>query len=325
MSMVKKDFNPFLYHSAILQDLFRDAVNHKNPAIWLYNHKARTSLFMLEALTRLHSKAFEAKFFQKWNRRFKKLEDLFGVMDEYIQPQRELKKNRGIDKLIREFFSTQSEKATNKCNKRLNDKGWLNSKISSFEKKIKRLDITYDDAHRNVLRDALRCEPREVLEFVRSLNFKFEDIEQVHEVRRKLRWLSMYAAAFRGLIQLEKSGKKHSFSKNYLTQEVLNSPFNKLELKPDGIEIILYDREKFMALSWLISELGNIKDKGILHKQLSDAVYVDTEYSRKEADEKANAILKVKGRLQAELLKRASEYTRAALEKDKILDNLIIE
>ena len=75
--MTTKEFNPFLFYSKQLQVLFKKAAEQKNPALWLYNNDARTVLFMLEALTRIHNKAFDEKIFSKWNKRFKKLEDLF--------------------------------------------------------------------------------------------------------------------------------------------------------------------------------------------------------------------------------------------------------
>lgn len=49
---------------------------------------------MLEGLTRLHNKAFDEKIFDKWNKRFKKLEDLFGEIDQYLVLEKELKTNK---------------------------------------------------------------------------------------------------------------------------------------------------------------------------------------------------------------------------------------
>lgn len=92
--MTSKDFNPFLFYSAQLQELLLKSSKEKNPALWLYKNNARTILFMLEALTRLHNHAFDEKLFEKWNKRFKKLEDLFGEIDQYIVLENELKLNK---------------------------------------------------------------------------------------------------------------------------------------------------------------------------------------------------------------------------------------
>ena len=90
--MTTNHFNPFLFYSAQLQSLLIQASVEKNPALWLYKNDVRTTLFMLEALTRIHSKAFADPIFNKWNKRFKKLEDVFGKIDEYWVFEKELKK-----------------------------------------------------------------------------------------------------------------------------------------------------------------------------------------------------------------------------------------
>ena len=57
--MTTQNFNPFLFYSEQLHVLFTKASKQKNPALWLYANNARTPLFMLEALTRIHDKAFD--------------------------------------------------------------------------------------------------------------------------------------------------------------------------------------------------------------------------------------------------------------------------
>lgn len=96
--MKQKEFNPFLFYSAQLQDMLLKAKKQSNPALWLYKNNVRTTLFMLEALTRLHNKAFDEKLFSKWNKRFKKLEDLFGELDQFIVLENQLKKTKKFQK-----------------------------------------------------------------------------------------------------------------------------------------------------------------------------------------------------------------------------------
>src|SRR4051812_44378615 len=91
-----KSFNPFLFYSAQLQTLLTKAAKQKDPALWLYKNGARTTLFMLEALTRLHKNAFDEKLFEKWNKRFKKLEDIFGQIDEYDALEATFKSNKKV-------------------------------------------------------------------------------------------------------------------------------------------------------------------------------------------------------------------------------------
>ena len=82
--MKKNRFNPFFSFSNQLQELLTKASQQKNPALWLHQNKVRSLLFMLEGLTRLHKNAFNEKLFDKWNKRFKKLEYIFGEIDQNL-------------------------------------------------------------------------------------------------------------------------------------------------------------------------------------------------------------------------------------------------
>ena len=87
--------------------------------------------------------------------------------------------------------------------------------------------------------------------------------EDVHELRRELRWLSIYPQAFRGMMQLKPSPETTESQKKYLTHEIVTSPYN---LMPDGSKLqhhILLNVNNFYALSWLIAELGKLKDDGL--------------------------------------------------------------
>lgn len=133
--MTTKEFNPFLFYSSQLQKLLKKASKQKNPALWLYKNNARTKLFMLEALTRLHNNAFDEKLFGKWNKRFKKLEDLFGEIDQYIVLENELKLNKKIPKEIVKYFTINAANYLEKCNRRLLEKEWFRGKLDSFNYK----------------------------------------------------------------------------------------------------------------------------------------------------------------------------------------------
>lgn len=322
--MTLEKFNPFLFYSSQLQALLTKAAKQKDPALWLYNNKARTTLFMLEGLTRIHNKAFDEKIFLKWNKRFKKLEDLFGGIDEYTMLHTELKTNKKVNKEILKYFSVHSSNYISKCNQRLLDKDWLNHKMLAFDKKLSTYNVEYNQEYCDALRFALIDEVDAILEFVLKSGYQFAMIEQVHEVRRKLRWLSIYAMSLRGLIQLKKPEKKVKTSIHYFTKEILQSPYNKLEVKPKKAAVILYDKDSFFALSWLINELGKLKDKGIMLEQLRDAIYITQNVTQEQAKGKAIGVLSMKSSAESDLLEQSSLIIKTALEKDKILDRLII-
>jgi hypothetical protein len=323
--MATSTFNPFLFYSAQLQNLLAKAAQQKNPALWLFKNNVRTSLFMLESLTRLHSKAFDEKLFNKWNNRFKKLEDVFGEIEQYQTLETQLKQNKKVNKEILKYFAVNVNNYAVKCNQRLQEKTWLDNKLKSFDYKLSEFDVEYNQEYLNELKYSIKVEIKDILNFAKKANYHFTKMEtQVHELRRKLRWLSMYSIALNGLIQLKKSDKKTKFKINYFTKEILNLPFNKLPHKPKNTSVIEFDHDSFFALSWVINELGKLKDNAIKIQKLTDAVYIVDDVTTAEANKKAIAILGLKANAQEEILKQASVILETALVKDKILNSLVI-
>jgi hypothetical protein len=324
--MATTSFNPFLTYSLQLQALFTKASKQKDPASWLYKNDVRTVLFMLEALTRLHNHAFEEKVFDKWNKRFKKLEDLFGEIDEYASLETDFKSNTKIPKEVIKYFTLHKENFLEKCNRRLRSKDWLSDKVSAFDAKINEFDHSYGESYMDELRFSLEKEVDEILYFTLKVNYNFTRIEEeVHEIRRKLRWLSIYVQALQGMIQLKKSAKRKKQQLHYFTKEVLNSPYNKVSPKPKDTAIIEFDSDSFFAVSWLITELGKMKDCVLNIYQLRDALYVTDEINKTDATKKAIDILGLKPSVEKDVLKEASIMIKTALTKDKILDGLIVK
>lgn len=324
--MKTKEINPFLFYSKQLQQLFAKAALQKNPALWLYNNGVRTQLFMLEALTRLHNRAFDEKIFDKWNKRFKKLEDLFGEIDANIVFEKEFKKNKNIPVDALKYFNVNSSEFIQKCNQRLVEKDWLNNKLESFDSKLQEYKVEYNEDYIDELRFSIIDEIDAIIDFGLKYNFEFTKLEEhIHEIRRKIRWLSIYAQALQGLIQLKVTNKDLKSNINYFTKEVLNSPYNKLSPKPKNASIIEFDKNSFFALSWLINELGVLKDSGLKIHVLKNAIYVSEKITEEQAQIKAVKLLGFKQNIESDILKQASSLIKTALLKDKILENLIIE
>lgn len=324
--MKNQAFHPFLFYSEKLQSLLAKAATQKDPALWLYKNDARTVLFMLEALTRLHNKAFDEKVFDKWNKRFKKLEDLLGEIDEYAALEAEFKANKKIPAEVIKYFTLHKENCLEKCNRRLASKDWLKDKVLSFDKKIGEFDQLQDEDYIGELRFAMEKEIDGILYFALKADYHFTKIEEeVHEIRRKLRWLSIYAQALRGLVQLRKTGKRKKYAKAYFTKDILQSPYNKLPAKPKNAALLEFDSDSFFALSWAIHQLGKWKDSVLNLYQLRDAIYVTDEVNKGDATKKAIGLLGLKPTIEADVLKEASEMLWVFMTKDKVLDTLIVQ
>lgn len=324
--MTSKDFNPFIFYSAQLQDLLIKSSKQKNPALWLNKNNARTTLFILEAITRLHNDAFDEKLFGKWNKRFKKLEDLFGEIDQFASLETELKLNKKISKEIVRYFTVNTSNYLDKCNRRLLEKDWFSDKLKLFNNKISKFEVEYNQGYLDALKYSMIAEEESILKFVKKSNYHFTKVEEeIHELRRKLRWLSIYAQSLNGLVQLKKSNKKSKFQINYFTKDILESPYNVLPKRPKNTAIIEFDRDSFFALSWMIKELGNLKDTGLKIQKLNDAIFISEDVTREQANLKALKLLGLDLKTQESILKQASELVNTFIVKDKILESLIIE
>lgn len=325
MNTKNETFNPFLFYSNQLQALLVKASSQANPALWLYQNNARTPLFMLEALTRLHDKAFDEKLFAKWNARFKKLEDELGALDYFMVYEKEFKNNKQVSVKVLKYFNASSAMVLDGLNKRLKTKDWFNGKLLRFNVKISKYAFICDDDYAKEITFTLSEELNQIKEFALKLNYSFSQMEEeVHEMRRKLRWISIYAQAFNGLIQLKTSSKKQAYGINYLTKEVLASPYNKLPTKPKNATIIELDKNSFLALSWIINEFGNLKDKGLAIEALTNAIENTEQLSAEDSRKKALKILQLKDNTEATILKDSSNTLYQFLVKDKVLDALIV-
>jgi len=324
--MVTSFFNPFLVHSIKLQELLTEASVQKNPSFWLHQNNVRSSFFLLEGLTRIHDRAFDEKIFSKWHKRFKKMEDAFGEIDYYLALEKEFKKNKKIDKITVAYFTQKAKNKLEKLDNRLLKKEWLVDKLTEFHEGLNEYTVVYNKEYLNELKLAIKADIESILIFIQKTDYSFTQFEkQVHEVRRKLRWLGIYAQALNGLIQLKRTTKKSKYQINYFTKDILKSPYNKLSAKPKNIAVIEFDHDSFFALSWLINELGKLKDSGLRVMALTEAIVKTSDYNEQQAKEKSHTLLGLDKDFEEKILKQVSETVKIFILKDKILDTLVIK
>ena len=67
----------------------------------------------------------------------------------------------------------------------------------------------------------------------------------MHELRRKLRWLSIYPHAFCGAIQFAVAKSTAPHLKKYMTTEIIKSPFNTFPQVGDNKNIVQLNRAIF--------------------------------------------------------------------------------
>lgn len=309
------DFNPFLWHSRQLDELLKDAQSADNPALYLYQKGARNIVFMLEGLTRIHKNAFGDENMDKWYDRFKKIEDLFGQIDYLDAFKKQFETDQVLDEKAIAELGRKTAIPIAELNQLLGEKEWFKDKLLKFDAYIESCGFRYDQSYTARITAAYSEEIQKIEDFATAIHFEIKELEnELHELRRRLRWLSIYPQAFRGLFQLKRSKTDPDWSKKYMLEKIVNSPFNQLPPPVENLSAIYLDYHCFIALSFMIQEYGGLKDQGLQSFVLADELNLSESETEKVLRDKyvSEKVILAKG---TALLK--------AFFKDNVLQNLV--
>ena len=274
-----------------LQALLDRSSKQKNPALWLYQNNARTPLFMLEGLAKLYSGIHNKKKFGKIKTHFKLLEDAIGQIDYYDAFARSFAGNNKIPKPVISYLQAQSREKIQSLNEILTGKGWIGTgakRLEKLRKKLANADWQNEKEDIKSIHGFYIISINNILEFLNQKDFHFKNVENdLHELRRMLRWLSIYPQALKGCIQLSKPKTSPKYLSKYLTREITGSPYNLMPDAADQKYFLLLDKDRFYALSWMIAELGKLKDNGLKVEIVKEAILQTTSAKEKPALAKA--------------------------------------
>lgn len=258
-----------------LSGLLSDASTQTDPAMWLYSNGARTPVFMLEGLAKVYSGICGKKPFLKIGLKLKALEDAIGAIDYYDGFAKDYKKDPLIAPGITAYAEAKAAQSCLRVNELLKTDGWIGgdeNRVSKIRKKLGDVRWPKPKDEIGLLERFYEKNILEVNDFWKQFSVGFTDVEsQVHSMRRKLRWLSIYPQALRGCIQLTDEHKADANLAKYLTPEIVNSPFNKMPGRGANRHVLMLNRGYFLALSWLIAELGKLKDQGLRSGLIAEA------------------------------------------------------
>jgi hypothetical protein len=292
---MKLGVNRFNYFIGQLQPMLIIAGKQKNPALWLYQNNARSPLFMLEALSKIYSSLHNKKKFAKIESHFKIIEDTLGAIDYYDLAAKDLAKNKKIPTAIIHYLYAQSREKIQYLNEVLIEQDWLSedkNRINKIQKKLLTVNWQKEDIEVNEINEFYGESIYHIASFMQGINFQFTELEaELHEIRRKLRWLSIYTQALRGTIQSRKQKKVPVHLKKYCTSSITNAAFNKMPNQGKAKWILLVDQDYFYALSWLIEELGKLKDSGLHILAIKEALQQTTSITEAEANKKTYQLL----------------------------------
>ena len=317
----------FNYHLNNLEKLLNEAKNQNNPALWLFENRLRTPMFMLEATARVFEKIYDSKDLEKRNEQIKTVEDAIGEVDYYNAFAKELTLNQNIKPAIIEYLNQQTDLKIVELNSILNDENWLNGKrIAKIKETINSVDWLSETNELKKIDQFYKKSIAKIDEFIKITTFDFDDIENdVHELRRRLRWLSIYPQALLGVFQYSKSIENPPKNlEKYLTPEILESKYNILPTTLQFTNPIEINKNYFFALSWIIAELGKIKDEGLRIMILKEAIE-NTDNSDLKIDEsEIHKILNTKQKSLETLLSSAEKIVKPYFEEQN-LKNLLAE
>ena len=192
----------FEYYLIQLDDLLMKASRSENPALFLYQNDARTKLFMLEGLCRVYAGMHDKKIFTKLLDDFKLLEDTLGQVDYYDGFAKDFLADPEMPVTIRMFLEQRRDETLAKMNIILLKKKWINHdpfRTKKIRKRLKKADWKEPEKEIDLLEKFYRKTIESVKEFHEKTKTGFTDLEsQVHSMRRKLRWLSIYPQALQG-------------------------------------------------------------------------------------------------------------------------------
>lgn len=263
---------PFEYLQA-LQNLAAKTGSNDNKAITFYKLAGRNILFKIEALCRIYKSINDKNIFDPLNDQVKTAEDILGQYDFEVWFAQQFKTTEGSfyadlnkDLLPYEKKFETDFKAT----------GFIPSNSALYKNISAELSHVKWPTEREFAEQLTAFIIKKIEKVIKDYEEGAFDLskpeEGLHELRRKIRWISIYASVANGYIQLKPSAVPHPDLQRYQTEEIIHSPFNKLPQKPRGITSIQIQAPHFYALSWMIQELGVIKDSALLSSTFEDRI-----------------------------------------------------
>ena len=324
---MKNGITRFDFHLNLLQELLVKSSKQKNPALWLYQNNARTPLFMLEGLCKLYAGIHNKKKFKKLKEHVKLLEDAIGQIDYYDAFAKEFIANKKMPRPITNYLLAQSREKIQSLNEILLEHQWLgddHDRMAKIRKKLAKADWQNEKEDIESIHQFYVTAINQVLEFINQKDFHFTNVEKdLHEFRRMIRWLSIYPQALRGCIQLNQSKSVTAkFLSKYLTKAITGSAYNVMPDAGDQKQFLLLDKNRFYALSWLIAELGNLKDSGLKTEVIKEALMQTSKITEQDALAKAYK-LSGRGHQTIKQVLTASENLCRTFCKEKNLEALI--
>lgn len=312
----------FLLPAQELLNLIKSAKGKKNRAYFLYTGGARNHLFRLEAWCRIYRNIQSKKLFDPWYNEFKQVEDQFGKIDFYDAFLQEFSSQKNIPASFLKFYRLHRDEEIKNLESMIRTGGILMDETRLLEmcNQLTPVSWMHPDEERKAIALFLSAQIEKLLSQFENGELHFNDLEHgIHEFRRKLRWISIYAQVLNGLIQLKKVKDIPAGLLPYLEPEIISSPFNILPKIGKGVKPIEIQAPLFYALSWMIQESGKLKDSGLKIISVNQAIKDSDLKSKEGIQELKNRLLPKSGLSLIQIAEKMDRIADEFIHRDRVL------
>jgi hypothetical protein len=256
----------FLANLEKLELLCKKANATKNPLEYLYKNDARTVAFHLQGLARMYKTFVNEKRFTKILNDAKIIEDSLGSWD-FMQWVLAWNKKTFKNAALEAEMKDELQSLADACKSWLepDDKGVVGGiPFAKYKKKLETADWLSAEKESIAIQKYFSKRIEKIEDLVAEKKDGFTSTEEdIHELRRQMRWLSIIAGAMQGKIQLKKNAETKKEFAELFTKKEIESPFNHLKKAIKGETVVYLDENAFLSLSRIIAQLGDLKDEGL--------------------------------------------------------------
>lgn len=310
----------FLFFINKIELLIESSKSEENIAKYVFLNDLRTPMFMLEGLSKMYSKINDEEIFTELKEQFKTIEDALGAIDFFAAYKNEFAANKKIKTAIIEYFQENENKKLEEFGAILIEQNWLNGvKIEEIKNILNQIDWDKEEKEIEKIKKYYKKQIEKINEFVVEIGYPFHDVEEnIHELRRRVRWLSIYPQALRGAIQLIDIEPIAYHLQKYQLPEIVNSKYNIMPEAGPHSYFLNVNKQKFFALSWYILKMGTLKDYGLKINALKEAFKIKISLNEVASETETYALLGNKQPSQADVLEKASEISKIFFEENNL-------
>lgn len=281
-----------------------------------YAAGGRNHFFRLETLARLAGGLSDKDQFKNDLALFKKAEDLIGQYDFYAAYLTIFSENKKCHQTFVGIYSEHLREKEAALSDLLNY--WTGKEaaqaLAGFYRRCD--EISFED-EASFTKQLSRFIIKALRKIVRDYDegvYNTSDFEAgLHELRRKLRWISLYAQVTGGIVQHKPSDRTASTFEKYQTKEIMSSPFMKLPAHASFSHPVILRTATYAALSWMIATLGRYKDHALSLHLFSAETTLRNCYEKLTPEDLS----------EKQILNKVNELSKMFFEEDRIPEEII--